>query len=263
VAYRLSWPVVDGLGAGASLADVAAALDAIDGINATASGSGIDITITKSASIDLVSTAFDLGGAVAGVGLDFDGQFASKLGADLKVALHLDDATSQLQVLNPPTSEPELKVGLDGSLTLDAEGKLGFLTISATDKDPAKPEVEIDIALDLPTGDAGSLGGATAQVTGRAGLELDIDTKFGTDIPAGILPSITTDLIVDYATLGAVPSIAFNDIITAKKTAACVRSVTLRAHSLRQPSRGAEGGSDAHEQMIRSTGYRPKLSQIC
>jgi Ca2+-binding RTX toxin-like protein len=206
---------------GASAADIAVALRAIeiDGmhpISAHDSGDGIDITIAKEVGLHLTEKPFDLGGTVAGVGLELDGEFATKLTADLDVKLRLD-SSGQLQVRD--STNPELAVGLDASLSLEGEGKLGFLTITAKDKDPNQPEVELDLGIDLASGDAGGLVATAAPPTVRAGLDLQIEAGVGVDtdeetgIPFSILPSISTELVIDYSAIDdTTPSIAFNDI---------------------------------------------------
>jgi hypothetical protein len=211
----------DALDPGASAEQIAAALSdiEIDGmhpISASVSGDGIDIAIAQEVGLDLTEKPFDLGGTVAGVGLELDGEFATKLTADLDVKLRLD-SSGQLQVRD--STDPELAVGLDASLSLDGEGKLGFLTITATDKDPNQPEVELDLGIDLASGDAGGLVATAAPPTVRAGLDLQIEAGAGVDtdeetgIPFSILPSISTELVIDYSAIDdTTPSIAFNDI---------------------------------------------------
>lgn len=188
---------------------IADALDALDFVSASVVGDNIDINIDADAAISLLDESFDLGASVGGIGLDFDGTIATELKAALDIALRLEDASGALKILDNPGGA-ELQVGLEGTLSLNAEGSLGFLDITATDNDPTAPEIEVSIGIDLPTGDAGDIVGAplTPVINGSAKLDLDIDIK-----PLDFLPNISTDFILEFPSLTApAPIIAFNNI---------------------------------------------------
>ena len=189
-------------------AAIAAALDGLDAITATVTAAGdIGIRITTSTRTDLASTPFDLGAAVGPVGLDIGGNFDLDFFSDLDVALRFDAVTGQISIED--AGAPELKVGIDAGLSLDAGGKLGVFDIKVADRDPASPELSFFTTLDLPSGDAENVGGALAlEVQGRAGLDLMIETT----TPASLLPSISTNLVMEFATGSSTPTIAFNDV---------------------------------------------------
>lgn len=187
---------------------IAAALDAVEGVTAVVNGAGgIDITIADRSGVGLTPTNFDIGGEVGPVGLKLGGTVATEFVTDLNIALRVDAGTGQVSIVDGGT--PELKVGFDADLSLDAGASLGIVDITAKDADPDKPELSVFATLDLPTGDAGNLGGDIAfTIDGRAGLDL----KIVTSNIAGILPSISTNLVIDYTLGDASPAIAFNNI---------------------------------------------------
>uniref|UniRef100_UPI001C24B845 Calx-beta domain-containing protein n=1 Tax=Synechococcus sp. CCY 0621 TaxID=2815603 RepID=UPI001C24B845 len=195
-------------GVGDSAAALAAALDAIDDVTASVNAEGgIDITIVDRSSTGLSPKPFDIGGAVGPVGLQLGGTLAVAFVTDLNIALQVDATTGQLSIRN--SGQPELKVGLEASLSLDAGASLGIIDITVRDRDTNTPELSFAASIDLPSGDAGALAQPISfGITGRAGLDLDIQTSE----VAGVLPSVTTNLILEYVIGNQSPTVAFNDI---------------------------------------------------
>ncbi|MCP9931143.1 hypothetical protein KBY82_10130 [Cyanobium sp. AMD-g] len=195
-------------GVGDSVTALASALDAIAFVTASVNGDGgIDITIVDRSSTGLSPTPFDIGGAVGPVGLQLGGTLAVAFVTDLSIALQVDAVTGQISIRDG--AGPELKVGVEASLSLDAGASLGIIDITVRDRDVNTPELVFAASIDLPSGDAGALGQPiTFSIEGRAGLDLDIQTSE----VAGVLPSVTTNLILEYVVGNQAPTIAFNDI---------------------------------------------------
>src|SRR5262245_54583262 len=198
---------LDAIPSGADSASIAAALSSIPGITATVQGNDIAILLGGDYSLGLTPETFNLGASAGGIGLDFGGTFASTATATLKVAAKLDGSTGQLTLVNNGTDE--LKVGVTADLSLDAQGNLGFLKIDATDKDPATHEVDVALTVDLPAGDPTTFPASpTVALSGHAGLDLNIVTA----TPVDLLPTISTEFLVNYDLTTGDTNISFKDV---------------------------------------------------
>ncbi len=177
-------------------AAIAAALNSLSGsegitINATAVGEQITLDLGKTASVSTDTATVDLSSGVAGFDFDLSASTNAQLSANLAVSLQFDAAG--LRILD--TATPELTVGVDANVSVvDAAGKLGFINITASDRDLAVPEVSLDFSFDLLTGDALAIQGVEADITGTAALDLVI----ASDVSTPILPSISTNLFIGF-----------------------------------------------------------------
>ena len=188
---------------------IAAALDGIAGLNVTASGGGLDISIAASDTVDLGGVGINLATALTGPDLNAAATFATSIGAELDVGLRLEGGSGELAVLDAAGTEVTFSVTSD--LASGITGDLGPSNLGVKIEDnKAGHEVELDIAIDLPTGDAGAIPGVSnAKVSGFAGLDLSVTTT----APSDLLPTISTNLVAAFALDGgAAPTIAFNDI---------------------------------------------------
>ncbi|MCB1492396.1 MAG: hypothetical protein KDJ77_11480, partial [Rhodobiaceae bacterium] len=202
--------IFDAVDQAATIADAAALLDAIDGIDAVYSGDGIDLTITAGGgTLDLVSnTQFNLGGEIGGgVGFQVAGDIGAALDAEMTIGLRITED----DVVVADGAGPELSVGLDVDVSLDKTGgSLGFLTIEVSDRDPDAPEVHVGASIDIQSGSISTLASQdwNPVFAGNAGLDLTVDV-----IGQEFLPSMTMNLVMGYDLTGVTsPTIAFNDI---------------------------------------------------
>ena len=203
-----------GLAPDATAAEIADALSTVAGIEATISGGGIDISLIEREAVTLADGTVALSAGAPGIGLELDAATHSDLAAELNVKLRLDD-TGQLAVADNGGTK-ELTIGVEASLGSGPDGKigdgeLGFLKIEAHDNEVDTPELQLAFTFDLPTGDADGLATAIApDLTGSAHLDLELTTT-----ETDFLPSITTDLVVDFPLTGTfpfTPSVSLNDI---------------------------------------------------
>jgi Ca2+-binding RTX toxin-like protein len=186
---------------------IANALSSIPGVTATVQGNDVAISLDGNFAQTLTPETFNLGASAGGIGLDFGGTFAMTATATLNIDAKLDGTTGQLTLVDNGTEE--LKVGLAADLSLDAQGDLGFLEISATDKVPASHEVDVALTVNLPAGDPTTLPASpTVALTGRAGLDLDIVTKTSVDL----LPTISTQFLANYDIATGGTSVSFKDV---------------------------------------------------
>jgi Ca2+-binding RTX toxin-like protein len=188
---------------------IAAALDGIAGLNVSASGGGLDISIAASDVVDLGGVGVNLATALTGPDLNAAATFATSIGAELDVGLRLDGGSGELAVLDAAGTEVTFSVTSD--LASGITGDLGPSDLGVKIEDnKAGHEVDLDIAIDLPTGDAGAIPGVSdAKVSGSAGLDLTVTTT----VPSDLLPTISTNLVAQFAPEGSsAPTIALNDI---------------------------------------------------
>lgn len=200
---------IDGALSGAPVdADgIASALTAagIPGVTAVVTTGKVSITIeaSETLAISLPEAALDIGGNV--IGLDARADFDASLNSQLDVALLFDPATQQLTYVD--NGGEELKLGLDILVDLDATASLGVLAIKVSDA-LATPEITLDFSLDID-----GLSAAQVNVTASGAVDLRLDLE--TVVPDDALPTIYTQLAIDWDFDGNVlsdPSIRFEDV---------------------------------------------------
>ena len=187
---------------------IANALKTVSGISASVVGGNISIAVAATDTDDR-TVAVDIGSSLKDLGLAALGKFATSIDAELATSLQIDGVSGQLAVLDSPADE--LKVSITSDLDADINGKLGLIDVTISDKASSAQEVQLDVAIDLTTGDAGGVSGAggaaVTNVVGDAKLDLDVTST------SPLLPTISTDLVVDFATdSGVAPTIALNNI---------------------------------------------------
>jgi len=195
--------------AGPDPADLVDALNSVDGITASLAGDDLNLTIAANETLNLADKSLNAGAAAGGIGLSLGGTFATRLTAGLNAKLRLDGATGDLYVLDNGATK-ELTLGLESDLSVNAAGDLGVLDISVADADPNAPEVALTAAIDLATGTAAAAlaGPMDPDFAGHAGLDLKIVTQ----VLNNLLPSISTELVMDYDLVTGEPVISFKDV---------------------------------------------------
>ena len=203
---------LDALSPSAGAAAIAAALDGLDGVEASVAGGNVDIHIGAADSYTSGTEKFDLAFGLPALGFKVAGSAGLTLGAAVDLNLAFDTATGTLTNLGGAADE--LKLTIDGSLDgFDGSGKLGFLGVNITDKQ-ATPEIALAASLDIADGKtipALTLADLTTTLSGDASLRLGLETS----LDAAILPKLFTDLVVDYPVVGgvlSVPAISLQDI---------------------------------------------------
>lgn len=201
---------LDSIPAGADLAvSIAAALSNVpgfSGISATVQGDDVAISLGGNYSLGLAPETFNLGATAGSIGLDLGGTFATTVMATLAVTARLDGSTGQVTLVDNGTDE--IKLGVTADLSINGEGDLGFLKISATDKDPAAHEVDVALTLDLPSGDPTLSGALPFTLSGQAGLDLEIVTT----TPVDLLPTISTEFVANYDLATGAAAVSFKDV---------------------------------------------------
>ncbi|MBC8130136.1 MAG: hypothetical protein H7Y08_07415, partial [Rhizobiaceae bacterium] len=195
--------------AGAGIDGLVTALDGIEGIEASLDGGDLSVRFSAKESLDLIDEDFGIGGFVGGVGLEIDGAFQTTLSAELDASLRIDQDFGEVFLVDV-AGVKEVTVALESHLSVDAEGKLGFLDITAVDHDPDAPELLLSASFDLPPGRAADAfaGPLTPDFAGTAGIDLDLVASLAN----GALPEISTNFVIEFDLEGGSPKIAFNDI---------------------------------------------------
>ncbi|MBK1657032.1 choice-of-anchor L domain-containing protein [Paracraurococcus ruber] len=180
------------------------------GVAATLAGDGsVTVTLKARDSIPLAQQALpslDLGGLLS---FDASGKVDTAVVAGLDLVLRYDPATDEVTVVK--ADAPQLSVDLAADITLAAEAKLAVLSVSvATPPGPAAPEITAGADITFATG-ALDAATSTTVLDDKVALDVGLTTKLAADI----LPTISTDLVVDYDFLGpdkAAPTVELQDI---------------------------------------------------
>lgn len=213
--------VLDTIDAAASPEGIAAALDALEGVEASASAGLVQIRIVAQDSYESADADFNLDVGSAALGVTAKGAVNYALGAALDINLTFDaEGTHDLTFVD--VGGDELKLSIDGSLVLDeAGGKLGFLGIDVTDN-VTTPEIALQATVNIADGlvvTSLAPSAFTTSISGEANLNLGL----ATNLPSKLLPQLLTDLVVKYqidpfdptsglSGLGATPTIALDNI---------------------------------------------------
>lgn len=170
---------------------VAAQLDMIDGIDASADMDGnLLFSSSDTGMVDLGTLMLDAGLDLPGAGFDFSGDFAMELewGYNFGFSFNTTDGFAF-----DDQGADELTLGLAGALDVEASANLGFLEVEVSDNltDPEDRELELDFAFDIP-GD-----GTPPELTvdGAARFNTRVDTM----LLSTILPSFGADLVFEYS----------------------------------------------------------------
>ncbi len=183
---------------------LAEALDDLDSVTATATGSVVDITITANASesISVSGGALSLGGSA--VGLDASADFEGSVAVDLDLGLTFDVATDTLEVVLDPDDELELSIEVAADVV--ASGSLGFLTVELTDQQ-TEPELAMTAAFDITGFDPADVN---VTYSGAAQLRLELLTQ----VLDGLLPNFFATLEIDWDPTApdTAPTVGFGDV---------------------------------------------------
>ncbi|MFB2879851.1 calcium-binding protein [Floridanema aerugineum] len=168
-------------------------------------------------------TAFASNFGIPGVGLELSGDANVGLGFDFNLKLGVNKTEGFF--IDTSTND-ELKIDLNAATPgLNANGKLGFLTLNATDKgtnfngsftvDLADSGDRLKIA-EIPSVDFQSL--VDAKLTANADVNLNLATSFG---DSAKFPKLSSDFNLDWnfnavdiddASFGELPTIGFNNV---------------------------------------------------
>ncbi len=212
---------LDQLGAAATPAALAAAIDSLTGVEASANGAIISIHVGVADSMNLAKSAFALGIGSEALGFSVMGEANIALNYAVNLLLSYDTNTHKLTT---GVGSKEVELTLTGGLDVVGNGQLGFLGVAITDNlvDPAKPELLIKFGLDITDGkDVATLGLADVITTADGTADLDLHLK--TVLPSKLLPTLSTDLVAHYdivhydpvggvSAAGSTPSLALNNI---------------------------------------------------
>ncbi len=184
---------------------IAAALDAVAGIDAVLDGDDLQISITGSGVLALDPTTLGLGASAGGFGIEIAGTFASMLNAGIDIDLKVDGTSGAVSLVS--TGDREISVGLASDISLSAGASLGFIDVTVTDNDPAAHEVDLVFNVDLS---AGALNAVTASTsfTGSAGLQLKLETSTSVEL----LPEISAVFDLEFDVATALTTISFMDV---------------------------------------------------
>ena len=198
---------------------IAAALNSLDYVQASASGKIITIHIGASDSFTTGNTAFDV--SVGSDALDFSigGDASLKLGYALDLGLTYNVVNHVLRTAT--AAQPEIALTLAGGFDLHGKGKLGFIGIDVDDN-RAEPELNLGFTIDIANGHTVSTLGA-GNVSTRINGSADINLGINTNLSSEILPTLYSDLVAHYAInnydpssglsgLGATPTLALQNI---------------------------------------------------
>ncbi|PZU08497.1 S-layer family protein [Sphingomonas sp.] len=214
---------IDSVDTATSAEAIASALDALDGVEATASGGKVLIHIGASDNFSPAAQQFDLAAGSSALGIKLHGSAGYALTAGLDANFSFDaEGTHALTIVDKGTDE--LSLGIDGSLDLNGKGDLGFLDIDATDK-LATPEIALKAAINFADGQnvtALTAADFTTSISGDANLDLGLSAGLLTD-ETSLIPKVLTDLIINYhvtdfdpssglSALGATPTIQLANI---------------------------------------------------
>jgi Ca2+-binding RTX toxin-like protein len=210
-----------------SASGIAAAIDGLDDIDATANGKIISIHIGKVDSLTLAAAHFDFSVGSEALGFVLAGDTSLKLGYTIDLTLLYDTDSHELKT---GTGNQDIALTLNGDLDVGGSGKLGFLGVDVSDNSKLpvnnmphnNPELALSFGLDIANNkDVTTLGVAdvTTDINGSADLNLHLKTV----LPSKILPTLSTDFVVHYdilhfnpvsggSGLGATPTIALQKI---------------------------------------------------
>jgi Ca2+-binding RTX toxin-like protein len=189
---------IDSVDTATSAEAIATALDALDGVEATASGGKVLIHISATDSFAPAAQQFNLDAGTSALGIMLHGSAGYALTAGLDANFSFDaEGTHALTTIDK--GGDELSLAIDGSLDLNGKGDLGFLDIDAIDK-LATPEIMLKAVINFANGkDVTALSATdfTTLVNGDANLDLGLSAGLLTD-ETSLIPKILTDLIVQY-----------------------------------------------------------------
>ena len=188
-------------------AALAAALDGLDGISATAAGTvvSVDLTAATAATVDIVDGAVGFGAGSA-FSLDARADFDGTIDVAVDVSFTYDAATDTLALVADADDELTLTASISADLAADATLAGGFVTAELTDA-LATPEIEFVAGVNvdglLPTDITVTYGGAT-----RLSLNL------ATTVADTLLPGVVARLDVAWDPLdpARAPTLAFSDV---------------------------------------------------
>lgn len=185
---------------------IAAALNDLDGISATATGTEITVTLTARtmAAVDIADGALAFGGSALSLAAqaDFDGAIT----VDLDLSLVYDTATDTLALDGDADPEISLNAAIAADVAAQASMAGGFIAATLTDVQAA-PEIEffahVNVTGMTPADVSVSYGGQTR-------LAVDLQTV----VADNLLPGITARLDVTWNPLDpmAAPTLAFSDV---------------------------------------------------
>ncbi|MBU2991588.1 choice-of-anchor L domain-containing protein [Octadecabacter sp. 1_MG-2023] len=199
--------VVDGaLDPAARAAAIAAALDNLDGITASATGTVVSVGLTAAtnANVNILDGGIGLGGSA--FSLDARADFDGAIDVTLDLNLTYDTATDTLALVDTPEDELVLNANISADVSAVATMAKGFIAASLTDTLDT-PEIQFSAGFDLS-----GLTPADLTVTygGSAVLQLDLETMVADDLLPGVMASL--EIAWDPLDPSNAPTIMFSDV---------------------------------------------------
>ncbi|WP_281276203.1 choice-of-anchor L domain-containing protein [Aliishimia ponticola] len=203
----------DALAAAESLVDdearaaaLAEALDDLDGITASATGSEVTVALTAGtdAVVDILDGDIGLGGAA--FSLEAQADFSGSIAVAVDVNFSYDTSTDTLTLIDTPQDEVSLSTAISADVSADATIAGGVIAVELTDA-MAAPELAISAGFNFASLDPNDI---TVTYGGTSRLEFDLATV----VANGLLPGITATIGIDWDPLdpARAPEITFGDV---------------------------------------------------